>query len=199
MKLHYGIVLTGGIACGKSTISSILLMYGYTVIDADKIAHQVLNKNKNSVLKLFGEDKDILTITGEIDRKKLGKIVFNDVSSRKKLENLLHPKIRQEIFTLAEKLESHQQYYFLDIPLFFEIGGRLVYQAHKVLLAYIPKEIQVQRIVKRDFIDSKEALKRIQAQIDIEEKRIQSDVVIENTGGLKELQKKVEDFLETLS
>lgn len=195
--LKYGIAITGGIGTGKSSVSTILRLYGYTIIDADKVAHQVLNNNTSSVVELFSES--ILDKDNQIDRKKLGKIVFGDYTQKKKLEDLLHPKIRNEILSRANELESYSQYYFLDIPLFFEVGGKKTYDVAEVLLIYAPKELQLKRIIARDGISQEDAIKRIEAQMDIEEKKLQSENVIKNTKGLKELQEEIEKFLQKLS
>lgn len=195
--LKYGIAITGGIGTGKSSVSTILRLYGYTIVDADKVAHQVLNDNTSSVVELFSES--ILGEDNQIDRKKLGKIVFGDYKQKKKLEDLLHPKIRDEILSRANQLESYSQYYFLDIPLFFEVGGKKTYDVAEVLLIYAPKELQLKRIIARDGISQEDAMRRIEAQMDIEEKKLQSENIIKNTKGLKELQEEIEKFLQKLS
>lgn len=195
--LKYGIAITGGIGTGKSSVSTILRLYGYTIIDADKVAHQVLDDNTSSIVELFSES--ILGEGNQIDRKKLGKIVFGDYSQKKKLEDFLHPKIRNEILSQANQLESYSQHYFLDIPLFFEVGGKKTYEVAQVLLIYTPRELQLKRIIARDMISQEDAIRRIDAQMDIEQKKLQSENIIENTKGLKELQEEIEKFLQKLS
>lgn len=195
--LKYGIAITGGIGTGKSSVSTILRLYGYSIVDADKVAHQVLNDNTSSVVELFSES--ILGEDNQIDRKKLGKIVFGDYTQKKKLEDLLHPKIRDEILSRTNQLESYSQYYFLDIPLFFEVGGKKTYDVAEVLLIYAPKELQLKRIIARDGISQEDAMRRIEAQMDIEQKKLQSENIIKNTKGLKELQEEIEKFLQKLS
>lgn len=196
-SLKYGVAITGGIGTGKSSVSTILRLYGYTIIDADKVAHQVLNDNTSSVVDLFSDD--ILGKDNKIDRKKLGEMVFGDYTQKKKLEDLLHPKIRDEILSQANQLESYSQHYFLDIPLFFEVGGKKTYDVAQVLLIYATKELQLKRIVARDGLSQEDAMKRVEAQMDIEEKKLQSENIIENTKGLKELQEEIEKFLQKLS
>lgn len=196
-SLKYGVAITGGIGTGKSSVSTIFRLYGYTIIDADKVAHQVLNDNTSSVVDLFSDD--ILGKDNKIDRKKLGEMVFGDYTQKKKLEDLLHPKIRDEILSQANQLESYSQHYFLDIPLFFEVGGKKTYDVAQVLLIYATKELQLKRIVARDGLSQEDAMKRIEAQMDIEEKKLQSENIIENTKGLKELQEEIEKFLQKLS
>ncbi|PAF44241.1 dephospho-CoA kinase [Helicobacter sp. 11S02596-1] len=197
MDLQYAIALTGGISSGKSTVASLLSLYGYCVVDADKIAHELLETNKERLIELFSSE--ILDTFGKIDRKKLGKIVFESKHARKILEDLLHPQIRQKILETARALENHHKFYFLDIPLFFEVGGREVYGVSKVLLVYAPQNIQLERLMGRDGLSKEEALQRICAQMAIEDKKTQSDFVIANTKDIKALQKEVEDFLQRLS
>ncbi|PAF48409.1 dephospho-CoA kinase [Helicobacter sp. 12S02634-8] len=197
MSLQYAIALTGGIGSGKSTVSSMLALYGYTTIDADKIAHTLLEANQAALIEHFSTA--ILDTDGKIDRKKLGKLIFTDTNARKKLEGLLHPQIHQKILSCAKELEGHQKYYFLDIPLFFETGGRERYGVKKVVLVYAPYEIQCMRIMARDTLSKEEASQRLAAQMDIEHKKLQSDYILINSQDLKALQKEVEKFLHTLS
>lgn len=197
MEYEYGIILTGGIGSGKSTVGSILTMFGYCIIDADVISHQVLNTKKSEVVKSFGEiilDKD-----KQIDRKKLGKIIFDNKVTKERLQKILHPKIQEEILKQADKLETHRKHYFLDIPLFFEVGGKKNYPMKIIWLVYVPQKTQIQRIMKRDSINKTQALQKISAQIDIESKVDQSDVIIKNTKGIKELQAQIEFEIKKLS
>ena len=95
------IVLTGGIATGKSTVARMFIKDGFVVIDADKIAHEVLQQKKKLIVGYFGDE---ILHKGEIDRKRLGALVFSDPAKRKILEGVLHPSIRQEIFSQAKRL-----------------------------------------------------------------------------------------------
>jgi len=183
------IVITGGIATGKSTVSKIFEEFGFTVIDADKIAHKELENSKDKVVEVFG--KDILS-QGKIDRKKLGSVVFADEKKRYKLEEILHPLIRDRIKKEAKKAEKEGKRYIFDIPLFFESGK---YEADKVLVVYAPKQMQLQRIIKRDKLLAKDAQRRIDAQMDIEEKRLKADIVIDNTKDLKHLKNEVKNAI----
>ena len=187
MEFKNAIALTGGIATGKSSVCSILKLYGYHIIDADKIAHDVLHDNKDNIAQMFG---DQFIIDDEVDRKKLGDLIFNNKSQRKKLENLLHPIIRQTIQQLAKEREKFQVPYILEIPLFFDKRGYNWIKRN--ILVYTPKEIQLQRLLNRAKISHEKAKNIIKSQMDIEEKRKLADFVIDNSKDLKHLQNEVE-------
>jgi len=180
------IILTGSIATGKSTVASLLKLYGYTIISADEIAHKKLVEYSNKIKEMFGTN----------DRKELGKIVFNDKSKRKELEKFLHPKIKEEILKESNRLEDYGVPYFLDIPLYFETGN---YKEFKnIVVVYTPKEIQIQRLANRNNISLEEAQKLVNLQIDIEEKKQKATYVIDNSQNLKHLQKEVDKFINYL-
>ena len=180
------IILTGSIATGKSTVASLLKLYGYTIISADEIAHKLLKEYYSEIKDMFGV----------IDRKELGEIVFNNENKRKKLENFLHPKIKEYILKESKKLEEYDIPYFLDIPLYFETGN---YNEFKnVVVVYTPKEIQIQRLMNRNKISLNEAQKLVNLQKDIEEKKEKATYVIDNSKDLKHLQKEVDIFINYL-
>ncbi len=185
------ILLTGGIATGKSSVCNFLKLHGFPIIDADKIAHEVLNESSSEIAKLFGEKfvKD-----GKVDRKALGELIFSSKEDKKALENLLHPKIKERIEEEALKLERYKVPYIVDIPLFFETGEK--YKIEPVVVVYAPRETQLKRLIEREGYDEKHALERINAQIDIEEKKKRADFVIDNSKDIKHLQKEVDRFLD---
>ena len=186
--MKHAIALTGGISTGKSTVASILKLYGFEVIDADAIAHEVLQSVAGKVSEIFGE---AYVNEGIVDRKRLGGLVFSDPEARGKLEQLVHPLIRQEIMRRAERSEAQGVPYFIDIPLFYETGA---YQISKVLVVYAPRETQMERLIKRDGFSEEEARKRIDAQMDIEEKRRRADYVIDNTKDIGYLTEQLEEL-----
>jgi len=116
MSFDHAIALTGGIATGKSTASAFFRTWGFTVIDADTIAHEVLEDQRSAIGRMFGE---AIVSDGRVDRKALGQIVFADTARRRELESLLHPLIQEEISRRASIENAHGQPYFIDIPLFF--------------------------------------------------------------------------------
>ena len=192
MAFRYAVALTGGIATGKSTVAKLLKSWGFSVIDADTIAHNLLNEQKDAVAAMFGEH--LLSPCG-IDRKALGEIVFSDKNRRKKLEALLHPLIYERIVELSQAFEQKQKLYFIDIPLFFE-GER--YPIEKVLVVYAPKTKQLQRLMQRDKSTQTQAQQRIDAQIDIEDKAQSASYVIYNRGTLAELEQETLRVIEEI-
>ncbi|MGW8168734.1 MAG: dephospho-CoA kinase [Sulfurovaceae bacterium] len=186
MKLKYAIALTGGIAVGKSSTISFMSLYGFRCIDADKIAHQIIEEQRDAIISLFGSHviKD-----EKVDRKEIGKIVFANAEMRAKLETLLHPLIYDKIMTLAAQEEKRKFPYFIDIPLFFENKR---YKIDRSLVVYAPKSEQIKRLMKRNALSEQEALLRIESQMDIEEKKRLATYVIDNSKDLKHLQQECE-------
>jgi len=192
MSFKYAIALTGSISTGKSSAVEILKQNGFHVIDADSVAHQVLDEQHRAIAKEFGEQfvKD-----KKVDRKLLGKMIFADQQKRKVLEELLHPLIYARIAEESTLLDKRAEPYIVDIPLFFE-GGR--YAIESVIVVYAKKEQQLKRLMQREGYSEKEALLRINAQIDIEEKRKNATYVIDNSGDLKQLQYETERIREEI-
>ena len=200
----YGIVITGLIASGKSTVIKMLSARGYSVICADEIAHKILNIKAKQIAQIFGADlletnfNQKLKNQPTINRAKLGKIVFSDNQARQKLQEILHPLIYEQIIKKAKKLEKEKKLYFVDIPLFFESGGKQKYN-FKVALIYAPKSQALRRLIARNNLEKNQALLRINAQMDIEQKRLLSDFIINNSADLENLEKNLESFLEILN
>ncbi len=182
-QFAYAIALTGGIATGKSTVSVCFETYGFKIIDADKVAHKILDSQAESVSEMFGTQ--YLT-EGKVDRQALGRLVFSDDAHRKRLESLLHPRIRKEIAQQAAELEREQKPYLIDIPLFFESGE---YAIKEVIVVYVPREIQIARLMQRNGYSMQEAKMRLASQMDIEEKRNKATYVIDNSGDRDQLER----------
>ena len=183
------IALTGGISTGKSTVCNLFKLHGFLTIDADVIAHRLLDENSNKIASMFGEQ---YVQNGKVIRKELGKIIFSNEENKLKLEALLHPLIKEQIIKESKIFEEQNKPYFVDIPLFFE---KMSYPIPKSLVIYTPKELQIQRLMKRDNIDENEAKLKISNQMDIEEKRKLADMVIDNSQNLKHLQNEVERII----
>ena len=175
----HAIALTGGIATGKSTVCNLLKLHGFLTIDADKIAHRLLDENSAKIATMFGEE---FVENGQVLRKKLGKIIFSKEEEKLKLEALLHPLIKDEIFKESRIFEEQGKPYFIDIPLFFE---KMHYPIPKSLVIYTPKSLQTKRLMQRDGISQEEATLKISNQMDIEEKKNLADFVIDNSSNLK--------------
>ena len=183
------IALTGGISTGKSTVCNLFKLHGFLTIDADLIAHRLLDENSDKIASMFGEK---YVENGKVIRKELGKIIFSNEENKLKLEALLHPLIENEIIKESKIFEEQNKPYFVDIPLFFE---KMHYPIPKSLVIYTPKDIQIQRLMKRDNIDENEAKLKISNQMDIEEKKKLADMVIDISQNLKHLQAEVERII----
>ena len=181
MAFEHAIVLTGSISTGKSTTVKLLKAAGFHIIDADTIAHQILDEQHQAIAEMFGS---AFVSEGKVDRKSLGAVVFSDEGKRKQLEALLHPLIYDEIKRLSIEEDNLGKPYFIDIPLFFETKR---YPIERSLVVYATKEQQLERLINREGYSEEEALKRINTQISIEEKRKLATYVIDNSGTLTQL------------
>ncbi|CAA6821767.1 MAG: Dephospho-CoA kinase (EC [uncultured Sulfurovum sp.] len=182
MAFKYAVVLTGGIATGKSTVAKIFQDYGFDIIDADKIAHNMLDLQHEEIAKLFGSE---YVENQKVLRKKLGSLIFGDNKEKLRLEALLHPLIFSEIETQSLLLDEKNKPYLVDIPLFFETNR---YPINKSIVVYIPQALQLERLMKRDSSLKEEAEERILSQVDIEEKKQKATYLIDNQGDMKALQ-----------
>ena len=194
-KFPNAYVITGSIASGKSTVVNLLKERGFSVIDADLIAHEQLEICKREIVRVFGEQ--ILDETGRIDRKKLGAIVFREPKKLKNLEQILHPKIKAEIFFKASQLERLGQVYFVDIPLFFEKKERYA-EFKNVAVIYTPKELLLSRLMSRNGLSLNEAKARVELQMDIEQKKKMAKFVIDNSNDRENLKLELEKLLKQI-
>jgi dephospho-CoA kinase len=188
----YAIALSGGIATGKSTVCSLFNLHGFLTIDADKIAHKLLDKNHNFISSTFGSQ---YVDDGKVQRKKLAPIIFGNQQNKKILESFLHPLIKEEIIKESKIFEQNQKPYLIDIPLFFETKN---YDIDKSIVVYTTKDTQIQRLIKRDNISYDEAIEKISNQMDIEEKKSLAKYVIDNNQDLKYLQKEIENIKDKI-
>lgn len=189
--------LTGGIASGKSTVSSMLKEMNITVIDADvesRLAVQQGEPAYKRIIETFGTD--ILLPDGEIDRQKLGSIIFHDEQKRKLLNKIVHPEVRRRMNEKKEAaIKSEEKIVVLDIPLLFE--SKLTYMVEKTLLVYADRGIQLKRLMERNGLTIDEAEARIQSQMPISEKRELADEVIDNNRSLSDTKKQLDELLLT--
>jgi len=190
---HLLLGLSGGIASGKSTVSDMLEKLGAPLIDFDHLARVVVEPGRPAhagIVAYFG--RQVLCEDGTLDRKKLSSIVFGDLEKRKKLENFTHPAIFDEFFKavaaiIAQRPEAVIQ---VSVPLLFELNLSFLFD--KLMVVYVPPEIQVQRLTKRDGISAGEARNILNAQLPIDEKKGYADFVIDNSGDLDKTRAQVE-------
>ncbi len=189
---QYAIALTGGIATGKSTVASLMKLHGIAVIDADEIAHELLDQHSDTIAKMFGDE---YVRKGKVLRTELGKIIFTDEQKKRELEAFIHPLIRVEIEKRAKEFDSREFPYLIDIPLFFENGA---YDIKDSVVVYTPPEVQLERYMKRNGLSEEEAKLRINSQMSIDEKKKRATWVIDNSSKLKHLQAEVEAFVDRI-
>lgn len=186
------IALTGGIATGKSTVAAMLAAKGAAVVDADALAHEVLDPGGAAyadVVERFGSG--VLAADGAVDRTALGARVFADADERAALEAITHPRIRQLMGErTAAALASTAPLVVADIPLLFE--GRREHDFEGVLLVYAPPAAQLARISERDGLDTAAAALRLAAQMPIDAKRERATWVIDNSGARADTAAQVE-------
>ena len=184
--------LTGSIASGKSTVSKKLKELGYKVIDCDAINHEILAKDNIGyleVVRYFG--KDILDENLEINRKKLGTIIFNDSTLKEKLNQILHPIIKDRVIEEIKKIDDGMV--FLDCPLLFETDFHKLCDMN--IVVYINLDTQIHRLMQRDGITFPDALKKIYAQMPLDEKLELADYVIDNCHSLGDLDWQIKQLL----
>ncbi|MCC5889046.1 MAG: dephospho-CoA kinase [Alkalibacterium sp.] len=195
--MTYFLGLTGGIASGKSTASQFFKSKGIPVIDADVIAREAMETDQpafRDVVDSFGTS--ILTDEGNLDRKALGQLIFNDEAKRKKLNAIVQEDIRQRINRQKKDFsEKDTPLVILDIPLLFEADYED--EVNAVMVVYVDRETQIKRLMSRDDISEEDAVKRIDAQYPIEEKAEKADVVINNNYSIKETQNQLADWIIT--
>lgn len=173
--------LTGGIASGKSTVAAELTRHGATVIDADALAREVVEPGQPALAEItarFG--RDVITAEGQLDRAKLGSIVFADPDARRDLERITHPRVRDLMQRrIAAALAADADLIVAEVPLLFETRTEALYEG--VMLVYAPADVQLARLTARDGIDEAAARQRLSAQMPIEEKRARATWVIDNS------------------
>ena len=175
--------LTGGIASGKSTVAGFLRQAGARIVDADRIARAVVAPGGPAyaeIVALFGPT--ILLPDGQIDRKRLGGIIFNDPAQQAALNAIVHPRVFERFGVVIERMAAHSPdaVVVLDVPLLFETGMQR--DLAEVIVVYVPEALQLQRLMARDDLSAQDAMARIRSQLPIEEKRRRATIVIDNSG-----------------
>lgn len=192
--------LTGGIGSGKSTVSDYLISKGLHVLDADKIAREIVLPGSDMLIELsavFG--KGILQEDGSLDRKKLGAIVFSDAEKKEILDRMMHTRIleliHERILQFREESE-HAKVIFIDAPLLFETG--LDKSADEIWVIDVDDETRIRRIMARDCLQREEILKRIESQMTRDEKNSRADVILDNSGEPEALYRQIDQLLEKI-
>ena len=193
------VAVTGGIASGKSAVSKMLEDLGAPIIDYDVSAREIVDPGKpawKDIVACFGEH--VLKEDRQIDRKKLSDIVFHDAKKRKQLECITHPRIIEEAARRADEIAVRNPNAILQVavPLLVEINIQDKFD--KVLVVYVSRETQIERLMKRDGITREAAESILKAQLPIDEKLRYADFVIHNEGTLEETRRQVEQVWKEL-
>lgn len=191
--------LTGGIASGKSTISRFLRKEGASIIDADQIAHRLIRKGEQAyqaVIASFGTQ--ILDETSEIDRNRLGEIIFSDPGKRRNLNQIVHPLVFERAVSERNSIirQHPQKVVVFEVPLLFEANADR--EMDFILLAYVDRKTQTDRLIRRDRLSRHEALLRIRAQMPLENKIQFSDEVVDTRRPLCEVEETIRQIYKKL-
>lgn len=188
--------LTGSIATGKSTVASMFMDLGIPVIDADRIAREVVEPGEEAykkVVETFGEE--ILLEDRSLNRPKLGRIVFSDEEKRNQLNSIVHPAIRKRMLEKRDAyLKNGEDCVVLDIPLLFE--SKLEHFVDKIIVVYVDEDVQLKRLLERNQLTKEEALQRIRSQMPVKDKIELADAVIDNNGTIEHSFKQLKEILQ---
>ncbi|MGD2187650.1 MAG: dephospho-CoA kinase [Desulfobacterales bacterium] len=191
--------LTGGIATGKSMVSAILENAGAVIIDADRIAREVVKKGTpahRAIVENFGDR--VLMPDGEINRSLLGDIIFNDPQKKQLLNSIVHPPVRKEQKRQLKHIEKTKPdtIVILDVPLLIE--SQMHKELSELIVVYAPENLQIKRLMQRDNISEADAMARVRSQMPIEEKKDKATVIIDNSGTREHTRKQVLSLLQRL-
>jgi dephospho-CoA kinase len=191
--------LTGGIASGKSTVARMFKGLGAELIDADRIAHQVIKKGTGAykkIIKKFG--KVCLDQKGEINRKYLGEMIFNDPEKRRVLNAIVHPDVFKKEKEEERKISKKNRNAIIiyDIPLLIETGSHL--KMDKVILVHVKREKQIERLMNRNRLTREESLKRVRAQFPFYQKKKLADYLINGDIAGGGTEKRVKNIFEKI-
>ncbi len=185
--------LTGGIGTGKTTVSHYLATVCHIpILDADTYAREAVEKNSpilQTIKKRYGSD--ICLSNGELNRKKLGNIIFNNSTEKQWLENQIHPYVRQRFQENIK--QGKQKIIVLDIPLLFE--SQLTHLVTEIWVVYCSYEQQLQRLMNRNQLSREEAIARIKSQLPIEDKVNKADVILDNSSTKENLYQQIERII----
>jgi dephospho-CoA kinase len=189
--------LTGGVGSGKSTVATMLRDLGAVVVDADEATHAVYEPGTPGFEAVIREFGDYYIRDGRIDRQRLGELVFKDAASRRRLNAIVHPLVREWMAArTVEAAELGAEVVVQDVPLLFENGLERLYSS--VILVYVPEEMQVERLVNGRGFTPERARAVVATQVPIEEKRRRAHHVIDNSGTVEQTRAQVEELWATL-
>ncbi len=199
LQKKYGIGLTGGIACGKSTVSKILKRKGFVVINADELSRTAVlpgSKGLAEVVEFFGGK--VLKENGSLNRKKLSGIVFSDPTKRKKLESIIHPIVHELMIKEIKraKLLSKPRLWFYEAALLYETGNDRYFK--EIWAVFCSLEEQVSRLCKRDKISKEDAEQIISNQLSAAEKARRATLVIDTQSSIDQLEPKIDFALQNI-
>ena len=190
--------LTGGIASGKSTVVEMIKEAGYKVIDADQLVHDMQTKGGRlyqAVLDWLGEA--ILLSDGELNRPKLGQLIFSSEEMRHQSDEIQGKIIREELAAQRDGLAKEEDVFFMDIPLLIENDYQDWFD--QIWLVAVSPEVQRQRLMKRNHLSAEEADMRIASQMPLSEKLPYASLVIDNNGSIDDLKEKVKSAIKDLA
>ena len=196
--------ITGSIGSGKSLVGSFLSLLGATVIDADQIAREVVAPGEPALAEIRAAFGDEVFESGGavLDRKRLGAIIFSSLEKRRRLEQILHPRIRtrfkEKVAALCATPSSSPRIIAYLVPLLFESGFDYE-EIDLIITVSAPREACIERIIARDRCTRTEAEQRLDAQLPIEEKEKRSDIVLRNTGSPEDLSRQVDALFMQLT
>jgi dephospho-CoA kinase len=191
--------LTGGIACGKTTVAQMFGRLGGVLIDFDKLAHEVQKPNMpawRDIVACFG--KEVLRPDGTIDRVRLGAVVFNDPEKLEKLNSIVHPRVFEQWHLQLESIRAQnpRAIVFADVPLLFECAMQNLFDL--TILVVIEPDEQIERLMTRSSLTNREAQIRLASQMPIHDKIPLADIVIDNRNTVEETQKQVKEVWQNL-
>jgi dephospho-CoA kinase len=185
--------LTGGIASGKSTVSSMLRELGAEIIDADRVAREVVEPGEPALEEIARRFPGVVGPDGNLDRAKLGERIFAAPSERQALNAIIHPRIRQRVEEKTRALAGRGvDLVIYDAPLLIE--NRLHEGMDGVILVAAPRELQLERLMARNGLTREQAEARVASQLPLEEKRRHATWVVENDGRLEQTRERVEEI-----
>lgn len=191
--------LTGGYASGKSTVAKMFVELGGVLIDADRLAREVVKPDKQAWLEIVAHfGKGILLKNREIDRKALGEIVFGSDAERERLNAIVHPRVLEEELKAIEEIRKREPdaIVILSVPLLIESGHYR--QCDKIVVVTVDRDTQIKRLMERDWFSREKSLRRISAQMPLSEKVTYADFVIDNSGSIQETELKVKEVFSRL-